>query len=187
MAKLSNVGKWALVGVGVVVVIVLAFMFGGKQNQAPAADNSGVTASSTPGATASSTQNPTSSTTGTGVGVTVGTPHPVRPPAIVIHFITPVVNDRWIFGKQNPIVWDREGGVTAEIDLLDANTMATVGVITSETGPHQTSYTWDTRQIYLARYNPLKKDIVPGTYLIQIKFDGNGLSSITSPAFTVTQ
>lgn len=179
MAKLNNVGKWALIGVGVVVVVVLIFIFAGKQNQAPAPDNSGVIASST--------QNPTSSTTETGSNPIIGIAHPVRPPAMVIRLITPVINDQWILGKQNPVVWDREGGVTGEIDLLDAKTQALVGVILSETGPHQTSYTWDTRQVSVLRYSPLKKDITVGIYMIRIKFDGNGLSSITSPAFTVTQ
>ncbi|MGH8101989.1 MAG: hypothetical protein ACREIW_11880, partial [Chthoniobacterales bacterium] len=70
--------------------------------------------------------------------------------------------------------------------LLDAKTGAFLGVILSESGPHQTSYAWDTRHYFLSRYSPLKKEIVPGMYKFKILFDGNNLSPIVSPAVTIS-
>jgi len=112
---------------------------------------------------------------------------PVAPRApFVIAILTPTAGNTWQIGKLNSISWSRAANITGEIDLLDAGTQEFIGVITSNTGPQQTSYGWDTRQIYLERYGALKKDIVPGTYFIQLKFDGNNLPNIVSGAVKIT-
>ncbi len=106
-------------------------------------------------------------------------------PPFKITIMTPASGDSWQIGQSNSISWDRAADITGEIDLIDAATGQFVGVITSNTGPQQTSYSWDTRQVYLERYGALKKDIVPGSYFVQLKFDGNNLPNIASGAVKI--
>lgn len=107
-------------------------------------------------------------------------------PAITITLLTPISGNVWTIGGANPIAWDNPADVTGEIDLVNANTKEFIGVILSETGPKQTSYTWDARSIYLARYSADMKDVVPGVYSIRIHFDGNGLGDLVSGPITIT-
>jgi hypothetical protein len=199
MDKISNTGKAIAVAVVVCVAIFLIFIYGGRGQRA-AQTNSTTAASSSASA---STSNTTAIATAAGTPTSGANPAangsngsrsggsgsknaqvPVVPP-IIIRFITPVVNDVWSIGATNPISWDNAADFTGEIDLLDGSGNF-VGVVLSQTGPNQTSYAWDTREYYLARYNPLKKEVVPGTYEIRLKFDGNNLPPITSPVITIT-
>jgi len=189
MDKISKGSKVVIGALVVIVIILLVFLYGGR-NQTPA---------QAPSNSAVSPGNATASTTAAAGGVPSGsgsqptgsgskTPRPsvpTPPPPIIIRLITPVTNDQWKIGVTNPISWDNAANFTGEIDLLDAQGNF-VGVILSETGTNQTSYGWDTREYSLARYNPLKKEVVPGTYKIQLKFDGNNLPPITSPVITIT-
>ncbi len=100
--------------------------------------------------------------------------------------MTPTVNSQWQIGGSNLISWSTEANFSGEIDLLDGKTGNVIGVILSETGPHQTSYSWDAREYELSRYSPLKKEVTPGTYKIRIRFDGNNLPPIISSAITIT-
>ena len=110
----------------------------------------------------------------------------VAPAPITIDLITPISGNVWTIGGQNSIAWSAPANITGEIDLVNAATKEFVGVILSETGPNQTSYSWDARSIYLARYSPDQKDVVPGTYAIRIHFDGNGLGDLVSSPITIT-
>ncbi|MDR3402405.1 MAG: hypothetical protein P4L99_07895 [Chthoniobacter sp.] len=140
----------------------------------------GLGAASSPAVTASTTSSSSPSSPVRRGGYTV-TP---KPP-FTITILAPASGDAWKVGNFDSISWSRAANITGEIDLLDAVTRKFVGVITSNTGPQQTSYSWDTRQIYLERYGALKKDIVPGTYIVQMQFDGNNLPDITSGAVTI--
>jgi hypothetical protein len=111
---------------------------------------------------------------------------PVPAPLITIDLLTPVANNIWKIGTSNPIAWDNAANVTGEIDLVNAKTKSFIGVILSETGPRQTSYSWNTREISRARYSADKKDVVTGVYSIRIKFDGNGLGDLVSGPITIT-
>jgi len=62
--------------------------------------------------------------------------------------------------------------ITGEIDLVNASTKQFIGIILAETGPKQTSYTWNAEQVYLGRYSADEKAVIPGTYSIRIHFDG---------------
>lgn len=75
--------------------------------------------------------------------------------------------------------------MTGYISLLDATTYKLVGVILNQTGPHQTSYTWNTRDLLLSRSSPTKITVTPGRYVVRIAFDGNNLSPITSVPVTI--
>ena len=108
-------------------------------------------------------------------------------PTITIHLLTPISGNVWTIGGTNPIAWDNPADITGEIDLVNANTKNFIGVILSETGPNQTSYSWDARSdLLLARYSADKKDVVPGVYSIRIHFDGNGLGALVSGPITIT-
>lgn len=184
--------RWKVLGWWAVILIVAAAIIYGIAIFAMPAEhpeNSGGAASTTvtnviPGSNGSSTASAPSSPSPSRNG---GGNIPALPgPAITIHLMTPVSGNLWTIGGTNPITWDNPADVTGEIDLVDAVTKAFVGVILSETGPKQTSYSWDAREIYLARYSADKKDVIPGTYSIVIHFDGNGLGDLVSGPITIS-
>lgn len=105
---------------------------------------------------------------------------------ITIHLLTPISGNVWTIGQANPIAWDNAADITGEIDLVNANTKAFIGVILAETGPKQTSYTWDAREVYLGRYSADEVAVIPGVYSIRIHFDGNGLDDLISGPITIT-
>ncbi len=116
------------------------------------------------------------SPTKTGSGTSVKTP--VKP--LTISLVSPMPNITWTIGQQNMIAWSNPANVTGQIDLINASTKTLVGVILSQTGPNQMSYAWDARSVYLSRNSPSMKDVLPGTYLVRVSFDGNGLGSIVN-------
>ena len=178
--------KYIVFGAVLVVIIIIAFaLFHNRQaNTAPLTDNAPVQNTSTittPGEALSSTgQNSVVTHTTSSIAV-------VARPSITIHLLTPIANNVWTIGQPNPIAWDNAPKITGEIDLVDAVTKKFVGVILSNTGPNQTSYIWDGRSIYRARYSADKKDVVPGTYSIRIHFDGNNLGNLISGPITITK
>lgn len=193
---MGNVGKVIISAVVAVVIIVVAIVFFGGQNQ-----NIATTNGSNPSNAALNATSPTETTTtqpsttpatnGTLKLPTASKPsgNSVAPAAATpptIHLITPVANDVWTIGTQNLISWDKAPNISGSISLTNAVTGQFVGVILPQIGPNQTSYSWNTRDIQLDRTNPLKKNVVPGTYTITISFDGNNLKPITSPSFTIT-
>jgi len=104
----------------------------------------------------------------------------------VINLLTPTPNTQWVIGQQNTVSWDAFPNITGQIDLLDASDKSLVGVILSETEAHQTSFSWDTRSYNLGRYGGLMKDVVPGTYIIEVQFDGNNLPKLFGGPVTIT-
>ena len=89
-----------------------------------------------------------------------------------ITMIVPAAGETWLFGKEHAMRWSGEGGYPGEIMLLDAASKKTVGWITPNIASHQTNFTWDTQAVALGQKNALKKDIVPGTYIFRITFNG---------------
>jgi hypothetical protein len=185
--------RWKMVGVaiGIVVVIVIAiFWIISLATSAKNFRNAGSTANASttvtnvaPGGSSStaSAVPPPSGTMGSAGSI------PALPgPSITIHLLTPISGNAWTIGGTNSIAWDNPAGITGEIDLVNANTKAFIGVILSETGPNQTSYSWDARSISLARYSADQENVVPGTYSIRIHFDGNGLGDLVSGPITIT-
>lgn len=174
MDKINAYGKFIVGGLIIIVIVIISLVLVERQN-IPA-----------PGAIANPAGNNSPATTPSNPPSPMPQGSPSTPSTSpTINLINPVPNDQWKLGAPNPIAWSQEAGVTGEIDLLNASTKALVGVILSETAAHQTSYSWDTRQVYLARYNPLKKDVVAGTYVLRIKFDGNNLPTLTSGLITI--
>ncbi len=181
MDKLSNMGKIVIVGVIAAILVIVAIVYGlGGQS-----GNSIVTSSTSDNAAlsaASPTQTPTAATSS--APTHSGTAK--APAGPTIRFITPVSNDIWKIGTQNVISWNTPGNFTGSISLIDAATKQFIGVILPQIGTKQVSYTWNTRDLLLDRTNPLKKDVIPGTYEIWIAYDGNNIRPATSPAFTIT-
>lgn len=182
MATLKARWKIAALCVGIVIVVGLIFFWVASLTS-PAKISQNIVSASTTITTATNAV-PSSGDGGESSNVARIPAIPGR--AITIHLMTPISDSVWKIGGANSITWDTPAGITGEIDLVNTNTEAFVGVILSETGPNQTSYSWDARSIYLARYSADKKDIVPGTYSIVLHFDGNGLGDLVSPPVTIT-
>ncbi len=108
---------------------------------------------------------------------------PSTTPAVSI--LSPAASVKWVIGQNNVITWSQETKFTGGIYLVAASTGATVGWINTSIGPHQTSYTWNTRDVFLSRTNPAKKDIAVGVYRIKIVFDGGAVSEISGPVFSI--
>jgi hypothetical protein len=186
MNNISNVGKMVIAGVIAACLIIVAVIYKPAPASAPATPGTPITATggaqqsiTTPSAPAAAQQ----SAATTPVKPTT----PVAAPVPSIKLITPVEGDVWKMETQNFVSWNKEGSVSGYIYLTNAATKEFVGVINPQLGPHQTSYTWNTRDLLLARDNPFKKTITPGTYVLHIAFDGNHLPLISSPAFTIVQ
>ena len=186
--KTLNV-RWKLVGLvaGILVVIaaviflVVSLAAPEQPAEIPAGTSSTITtvANGTPGGSSTASAPPTQS----GGGAQNIPPLPGS--TITIHLLTPISNNVWTVGKANPIAWDNAADITGEIDLVNATTKKFVGVILAETGPKQTSYTWNAEQVYLGRYSADEKAVIPGIYSIRIHFDGNGLGDLVSGPFTI--
>ncbi len=201
---MTNLSKRLIVILVVVVAaaIAIGFLFshpgptpqgGSTASSTATSANAGAVTSTFSAGVPANTNPPRSATGGTAPvrtpvqKVTGGNNVPIVAPApITIDLMTPISGNVWTIGGQNPIAWSAPAGITGEIDLVNAATKQFIGVILSETGPNQTSYSWDARSIYLARYSPDQKDVVPGTYAIRIHFDGNGLGDLVSGPITIT-
>ncbi len=184
--KYSGIIIVALVIAVVVLSTLLIAQNGGAPSPAAAPTSTTASASSTSPQTAANQTStnpnvlstPHHSTAGAGGTASATT-------GFAIHLVDPVPDETWIIAQQNLIGWDREAGVAGQIELLDATTYKLVGVILNQTGPHQTSYEWNTRDLLVSRNNPAKTTVVPGRYVVRIAFDGNNLSPVTSQPITI--
>ena len=106
-----------------------------------------------------------------------------RVPSISI--LSPASGEKWAVGQNNTIKWSKAAGTTGGIYLVRASDKTTVGWISSEVSGKQTSFTWETIDVFLARRSPSKKNIQPGEYAIKIKFDDRYGTEISSPSFLI--
>ena len=106
----------------------------------------------------------------------------VVPPSTVS---APSSNAPWVFGTTNTIQWNRAANITGGIYLEDAANGKIVGWILEQAGPQQTSFPWDTRDVFLSRSSPLKQDISAGSYVIKVMFDSPEDPTITSQPFSI--
>jgi plastocyanin len=106
-------------------------------------------------------------------------------PKASISFTAPASGEKWVFGKSNTIQWNKDVGFAGEIYLISASDRSIVGWILTETGIHQTSYAWNTRDVYLSKTNPSKKTITTGDYMIKAVFSTNPKIEFTSASFSV--
>ena len=173
-----------------VAVIVLSFALWNTANAPVGTGTATENATSTGNGTSTAATVPSStdaSAAGTGASPAPSAGHPsngttgVLPgKTITIDLTAPGSGAAWTIGQKNTVSWTPAAGVTGYIELVNATTKAVVGVVLSQTDMNQTSYTWDARSVYLSRYSPQAKDVLPGAYLIRIVFDGNNLGALTS-------
>ncbi len=100
-------------------------------------------------------------------------------------FIAPVSGAKWVFGENNIIQWSKEIGFAGELYLVNASDKSIAGWIITETGIHQTSYAWNTRDIYVSKTDPSKKTVATGDYLVKAVFNTNPKIEITSAPFSI--
>jgi hypothetical protein len=189
MQRISIRGWFIIAGIGIVILLLIALLLPFHRGPQTADTPSAVAIATTTTGTNLTAVGPAASTsiiTATS-GRNIPTNIPATPgPFITISLITPISGNVWQIGTSNPIAWTQAANITGDIELLDAKTGAVVGVITSNTGPNQTAYSWDTRDIFLERYGADKKDVAPGIYLVRIHFDGNDLGDLVSGPITIT-
>lgn len=113
-------------------------------------------------------------------------PKPVAstPSSASINITSPALDGRFNIGQLNSIKWSKESGLTSGLYLVDATNGATLGWITPTITAHQTSYTWDAKDVALNRQGGVKKSVVPGKYYMKMKFDGP-ISEATSNTFYI--
>lgn len=182
MNKLTDTSKLAIAAaVGLVIGIVLAAAYFGISG--PSAQQYNTSGNQQPTSTAATGSQP-------GTGGTSGSAAPKISGSkglTVIKLITPAPGVTWTIATPNVISWMKEGGFSGQIELLDASTMKLAGVILSQVGPSQTSYEWNTRDLYLSRTSPAKTTVLPGKYVVKILFDGNNIAPITSQPVTISK
>lgn len=164
-----------LIGVVAVVVIVGFVWFIIKSHSAPGASN-GVAQNGT------STSNTATSSNQIIAKTAPAILKRVSPPTAVL---SPASSAQLVLGENNTIQWNRAANITGGIYIVNAADGSTVGWILGQTGPQQTSYSWNTRDIFAGRTDPAKKDITLGTYIIKIMFDSPQDPTITSGAFSI--
>lgn len=154
---------WLVIGVlGLVVVVLLAR--GGNVSAPVATDTSG---------TGGTPTTPTKPSGGTTTQLPKKTPTPTAPKSVSgIAFTSPLGGAEWKIGEAHMVSWSREGGLVGQLMLLDAKTKALVGVLNPSVGTRQTSYQWDTVGVAASRTNPSRKEVVAGTYVMKLAFDG---------------
>jgi len=189
MNNLTKTSKFVILAVVVVVIVGLVVIYGGGSG-APATQTSSGTPTTTatgntPAPTSTNNKPPTGGT-GTTPSKPSGGTGSTAPTAAPIALITPVPSDSWKIGDPNIVQWAQEAGVAGEIDLLNAATKVLVGVISPSTGPHQTSYTWNTRDMFQGPGSPVKTTVVPGSYIIRIVFPNSHVATILSKTFNIT-
>ncbi|OGY99569.1 MAG: hypothetical protein A2945_02905 [Candidatus Liptonbacteria bacterium RIFCSPLOWO2_01_FULL_52_25] len=110
------------------------------------------------------------------------TPSPIKPLA---NLTAPPAGAKWIFSKNNIIQWSKEVGFKGEIYLVNAADNSIAGWILQETGIRQTSYTWNTRDVYVGATNPSKTTIAKGDYVVVLKFNTNPATEARSQRFSI--
>jgi plastocyanin len=83
------------------------------------------------------------------------------------------------------IQWDKAANITGGIYLVNSANGSVVGWILPQTGPNQTSYPWNTRDLLVSRTSPTKITVPVGTYIIKVMFDSPQDPSITSAPFSI--
>ncbi|MEK7195491.1 MAG: cupredoxin domain-containing protein [Patescibacteria group bacterium] len=113
------------------------------------------------------------------------TPLSTKKTSITITVISPAGSDKWIINQLHTIKWSKEAGAKGSIYLVRSSDESVVGWINSEIGPHQTSYDWNTREVFTARYSPAKTNLKNGQYIIKLSFDSSEVGTVSSNVFSI--
>lgn len=173
-----------LIVVAMVVIVVFVWFVANKpltsETQTPSLDGQSATQSpTTPTPPTPTEANPTPPPPTAGPTPTLSAPN------TSINFTAPALGEKWVSGKNNTIQWNKDIGFKGEIYLISASDRSIVGWILTETGIHQTSYAWNTRDVFVSKTNPSKKTVLTGDYFIKAVFSTNPKIEFTSPSFSI--
>jgi hypothetical protein len=101
------------------------------------------------------------------------------------YVVAPAANAQWVFAQTNVIQWKRDTGVTGYVYLANAADGSVAGWLIQQTNSHDTSFSWNTRDLYVSRTSSIKKDVQPGRYIIKIVFNSPRWAPIASGAFSI--
>lgn len=160
--------------IAIIVIFVIYYAIKQEAPQEQAADT-------TNGEVYTPENNPTESPTTKSPSQVKAPSAPSKPavPQTGIYITSPAAGEKWVIGQNNTIKWSEEGGFKGFIYLANAGTKEIVGWINSETGPHQTSYVWDARDLFISRYNPNKQAARVGNYIIGVGFESKKQPAIS--------
>ncbi|HUZ92881.1 MAG TPA: hypothetical protein VNG29_02685 [Candidatus Paceibacterota bacterium] len=162
-----------IVLVGFIILFIVSLLFWGA---------------GAPPVAAPSPSDQTASSTGAGTSTTTPASAPVSPsaspqntaPTLVapnaqrsnISITAPVTGDKWVTGTNNVIRWSKAAGIAGGLYLANASDGSLVGWIIQQLNPTDTSYQWDTRNVFVSRTSPASKAVTAGNYIIKALFDG---------------
>ena len=169
---MTKTNSW-LILLGIVVVVAAAIWFALRQPSVGVNVNaSSTTTGTTSGATVTSPATPG-----------IATPAPARGAATIV---APATGAVFVLGKQNTIVWSRAtGSPNGSIYLVNAATGAVVGWIQQNLIATQSSFPWNTSEVFVSATSPSKKNLEPGSYVIKVSFNSPQYPTIMSGAFSV--
>lgn len=101
------------------------------------------------------------------------------------YIISPAAGAQWVFEQANLIQWAKGAGVTGNIYLVNAADGTVAGWLIQQTNAHDTSFNWNTRDLYISRTSPIKKDVKPGKYIIKISFNSPQQPPLASAPFSI--
>ncbi len=127
-------------------------------------------------------QPPASTTAG---NPSVPTHLPPPPPVAQITITSPAQDAAWVLQNQNTITWNQAAGSPGGIYLLNAGTGAIVGWIEQQVSATQTSFSWNTRDVFVSRTSPIKADVPAGRYRIALTFSSTRYPTVTSQTFSI--
>ncbi|MBI2591640.1 MAG: hypothetical protein HYW34_03120 [Candidatus Brennerbacteria bacterium] len=176
----SSFMKLIIVGVLIIFLAVLVFVWRGGSNQAlqaPAGETS-LTVQPTPFVQSfDAAQNKP----GTSVQKTqLAAPKTQSG----VKILTPQENNKWSINKSHQINWSKEAGETGAIQLISADSRELIGWILASTGVKQNYFSWDTRDVFLNRQAGVKTNLKTGEYRIKLVFDSR-FAPVESAVFSI--
>jgi plastocyanin len=179
----TQVALGVLAIVGLLVVFTL-FAQTNELSQTPVGEGGELDSGASPTSTTSVTPPPTGVVTPPGTS-RPATPPVKQPPALpTIVFLSPTAGEKWVIGEVQAIRWQRGSIQLGGLALLNASTRETIGWVLSTVSRNQAGYEWDVRRVAISRGSPVFKDVLPGTYIFRLAFDGPE-QAVESPTFSI--
>jgi hypothetical protein len=99
--------------------------------------------------------------------------------------LAPLGGAQWVFGQNNTVQWKRDTDSIGYIYLVNAADGSIAGWLIQQTNAHDTSFSWNTRDLYISRTSPIKQDVAPGRYIIKVGFTSPQWGTIASAPFSI--
>ncbi|MDE2019094.1 MAG: cupredoxin domain-containing protein [Patescibacteria group bacterium] len=155
------------------------------QNRAPAAGGTSTALTTAAGANQARVIASSGAKTVSGAQIPAG---PVRTGPLGQNAVTaPAAGADWALGANHVVSWERATRVTGGIALMNAADGSMVGWLIGQTNGGDTSFTWNTRDLYVSRTSATKITVQPGKYFLKVIFDSAQWPAIVSPSFSIIQ